>query len=103
MVRIAKCGNALCGYVLNLSSNDKDEAILINMKPKTDRQWTGSVYSQASGDTYYGTISMKGVNTIRVEACALGRFYCSGDNWSRITRRAEGLMTSRQVPGEPRI
>ena len=47
-VRIAKCGNALCGYVLNASSNDKGEAILINMKPKTDRQWTGSVYSQES-------------------------------------------------------
>jgi hypothetical protein len=33
----------------------------------------------------------------------LGRFYCSGNNWSRIARRAEGLMTSRQTPGEPRI
>jgi len=21
---------------------------------------------------------------LRVEACALGRFYCSGNNWSRI-------------------
>ena len=83
-VRIAKCGNALCGYVLNASSNDKGEAILINMKPKTDRQWTGSVYSQDCGETYYGTMAIKGINTLRVEACALGRFYCSGNNWSRI-------------------
>ena len=62
------------------------------MKPKTDRQWTGSVYSQASGDTYYGTMAMKGSNTLRVEACALGRFYCSGNNWSRIAgqRRQPG-------------
>ncbi len=59
-VRIAKCGNALCGYVLNSSSNDKGEAVLINMKPKSEKQWTGSVYSQASGDTYYGTMDMKG-------------------------------------------
>jgi hypothetical protein len=103
MVRIAKCGTALCGYAINSSSNDKGEAILINMKPKTDRQWTGSVYSQASGDTYYGTISMKGANTLRVEACVLGRFYCSGNDWSRITRHAEGLIPSRQVPGWPRI
>lgn len=101
-VRIAKCGNALCGYVLNSSSNDKGEAILINMKPKADRQWTGSVYSQASGDTYYGTMAIKGINTLRVEACAFGRFYCSGNNWSRITGRAENLMTSRQVSAEPR-
>ena len=100
-VRIAKCGNALCGFVLG-SSNEKGEAILINMKPKTERQWTGGVYSQDSGETYYGTMSMKAINTLRVEACAVGRFYCSGNNWNRITRRADGLVTSRQVPAEMR-
>ena len=51
---------ALCGYVINSSSSDKGEAVLINMKPKNDTQWTGSVYSHASGDTYYGTIDIKG-------------------------------------------
>jgi uncharacterized protein (DUF2147 family) len=101
-VRIAKCGNALCGYVLS-SSNEKGEAILINMKPKTERQWTGGVYSQDSGETYYGTMSIKGINTLRVEACALGRFYCSGNNWSRITRRADSVVTSRQVSAEQRL
>ena len=100
-VRIGKCGNALCGYVLNSSSNDRGEVVLINMKPKTDRQWSGSVYSQSSGDTYYGTIDLKGANTLRVEACALGRFYCSGNNWSRIVDRAESLMSSRQTLVEP--
>jgi uncharacterized protein (DUF2147 family) len=100
-VRIAKCGNGLCGFVLG-SSNEKGEAMLINMKPKTERQWTGGVYSQDSGETYYGTMSMKGINTLRVEACALGRFYCSGNNWSRITRRADSLVTSRQVSAEQR-
>jgi uncharacterized protein (DUF2147 family) len=95
-VRIGKCGDALCGFVLG-SSNEKGEAILINMKPKTEKQWTGGVYSQNSGETYYGTISLKGLNTLRVEACALGRFYCSGNNWSRITRRADGRVTSWQT------
>ncbi|WP_213287807.1 DUF2147 domain-containing protein [Bradyrhizobium sp. sGM-13] len=98
-VRIGKCGSALCGYVLNSSSNEKGEAILINMKPKTERQWTGGVYSQDSGETYYGTMSMKEGNTLRVEACALLRFYCSGNNWSRITRRADSLT---MVSAEPR-
>jgi uncharacterized protein (DUF2147 family) len=92
-VRIGKCGEALCGFVI-ASSNERGEAILINMKPKTERQWTGGVYSQTSGETYYGTIAMKGLNTLRVEACAVGRFYCSGNNWSRIVRRADGVMTS---------
>ena len=60
VVRIAQCGAALCGYTLNPSSNDKGEAVLINMKPKTDTRWTGSVYSKDSGDTYYGTVDHEG-------------------------------------------
>ena len=100
-VRIAKCGHSLCGYVVT-SSNEKGEAILINMKPKTGRQWAGSVYSQDSGETYYGTMAMKGDSTLRVEACVLGRFYCSGNNWSRITRRADNLVTSWWQPAARR-
>lgn len=100
-VRIAKCGHSLCGYVVT-SSNEKGEAILINMKPKTERQWAGSVYSQNSGETYYGTMAMKGDSTLRVEACVLGRFYCSGNNWSRITRRADNLVTSWWQPAARR-
>lgn len=102
MVRIIRCGNALCGYALDSSSNEKGEAILVNMKAKTDRQWTGSVYSRESGDTYYGTIDLKGLNTLRVEACAIGRFYCSGQNWSRVGGQTGALITSRQTRPEPR-
>ena len=101
-VRIDKCGNALCGYVLNSSSDDKGEAVLINMKPKTKAQWTGRVYSHDSRDTYYGTMDLKGRSTLRIEACALGRFYCSGNNWSRIIGQADSLMSSRPAPAEPR-
>lgn len=101
-VRIAKCGNALCGYVLNSSSDDKGEAVLINMKPKTDSKWTGNVYSHDSGETYYGTMDMKGPNALRVEACAFGRFYCSGNVWTRIDGKPEKLISSRQASTEPR-
>jgi hypothetical protein len=101
-VRIIRCGTALCGYILNSSSDDRGEAVLINMKLKTDARWTGNVYSHDSGDTFYGTMDLKTPNTLRVEACALGRFYCSGNNWSRISGTAESLMTSRQVLAAPR-
>lgn len=101
-VRITRCGNALCGYVLKSSSDDRGEAVLINMKPKDDAQWTGNVYSHDSGDTFYGTMKLRTPNTLRVEACALYRFYCSGNNWSRISAKAESLMTSRQDSVEPR-
>jgi uncharacterized protein (DUF2147 family) len=101
-IRIERCGRALCGYAIHSPSNDKGEAVLVNMKPKAAAQWTGSVYSQDSGDTYYGTMALKGSNSLRVEACALGRFYCSGNVWTRIATRPERLVTSRQVSPEPR-
>ena len=84
------------------SSNDKGAAMLVNMKPKTDTQWSGNVYSHDSSDSYYGTMEMKGTNTLRVEACAVWRFYCSGNNWTRISGKPERLITSRQISPEPR-
>ena len=101
-VRIERCGQALCGYALKSSTNDKGEAVLVNMRLKSGSQWTGSVYSHDSGDTYYGTMALKGPNALRVEACAFGRFYCSGNSWSRIVTRTGKLMTSRQFSPQPR-
>jgi uncharacterized protein (DUF2147 family) len=72
------------------------------MRPKSDTQWTCNVYSQSSGDTYYGTMAMTGPNALRVEACELGRFYCSGILWTRIGGKTEKLITSRQIVPEPR-
>jgi hypothetical protein len=88
-VRIEPCGPALCGHVLDASSNGNGEAMLINMKPKAAALWSGNIYSRGSGNTYYGTIEMKGPNSLRVEACALGRFFCSGNLWSRIDANPE--------------
>jgi hypothetical protein len=101
-VRIEHCGRALCGYVLNPPSNAKAESVLINMKPKAAAEWSGNIYSRDSGETYYGTIVMKGANSLRVEACALGRFFCSGNVWTRIAAQPEKLMTAGQVSPEPR-
>ena len=71
-VRIERCGRALCGHVLNPSSNDDGEMVLINMKPKAAALWSGNIYSRDSENTYYATIAMKGPYLLRVEACALG-------------------------------
>lgn len=101
-VRIERCGSALCGYVLHASTPGNGEAVLINMKPKAASQWSGNVYSHDSGDIYYGTMAMKGPDALRVEACALGRFYCSGNLWTRIATRPARLISSRQIAPEPR-
>ncbi|QPF83314.1 DUF2147 domain-containing protein [Bradyrhizobium genosp. L] len=102
LVRIRSCGTALCGYVLDKSSRDLGEAVLINMKPKKDTQWSGTVYSAGSGSTYYGTMRLKGIDTLRVEACALGRFYCTGADWLRVSRSPRRVFTERRDQSEPR-
>ena len=101
-VRIERCGRALCGYVLDPASSAAGEAVLINMRRKAASEWSGNIYSGDSKDTYYATIAMQGPNSLRVEACALGHFFCAGNVWSRIGGTPQRLITSRQIPAEPR-
>ncbi|MBR0810739.1 DUF2147 domain-containing protein [Bradyrhizobium diazoefficiens] len=95
-VRIERCGPAFCGFALTKASN-RGESVLVNMKPKTHDVWTGSIYSRSSGSTYFGTMTLKSSGTLHVEACAIGRFWCSGNDWRRIEAPREQLITtSRQ-------
>jgi uncharacterized protein DUF2147 len=101
LVRIEKCGAALCGYLLNEATNTTGETVLSNMKAKTDAQWAGDIYSRASGNTYYAKMTFKQPDTLRVEACAIGRFFCSGNDWTRVPRSDE-VVTSRNLPASPK-
>ncbi|MBR0825932.1 DUF2147 domain-containing protein [Bradyrhizobium manausense] len=99
-VRIERCGIALCGYALTEAASDKGESVLVNMKPKSASVWSGSVYSRDTGNTYYATMTLKSQNRLHVEACALGRFFCSGNDWTRIEEpRGKLLTTQRQGSG----
>ncbi|MCK1358357.1 DUF2147 domain-containing protein [Bradyrhizobium sp. 199] len=95
-VRIERCGPALCGFALTEASN-RGESVLVNMKPRTHDVWAGSIYSRSSGSTYYGTMTLKSSGTLHVEACAIGRFWCSGNDWTRVEEpREQRITTSRQ-------
>lgn len=101
LVRIEACGAALCGYAFDPSRGTRGETVLVNMKPKNDTKWTGNVYSRTSGNSYYGTMTLKrDRDTLRVEACALGQFFCSGNNWTRVESNRSvkpgELVTSRR-------
>lgn len=95
-VRIERCGPALCGFALTEAST-RGESVLVNMKPKTHDVWTGNIYSRSSGSTYYATMTLKSSGKLHVEACALGHFWCSGNDWTRAEERPGNLITtSRQ-------
>jgi uncharacterized protein (DUF2147 family) len=101
LVRIETCGAALCGYILNEATNTTAETVLSNMKLKTGTQWSGDIYSRASGNTYYARMTFKQPDTLRVEACAISRFLCSGNDWTRVPRSDE-MVTSRDQPAAPK-
>ena len=102
LVRIEQCGRAFCGYTLSASTNTTGETVLSNMKSKKDKLWTGDIFSRSSGNTYYARMTLKAPNTLRVEACALGRFFCSGNNWTRIVVKSDEMVISRRVTTEPK-
>jgi uncharacterized protein (DUF2147 family) len=101
LVRIEKCGAALCGYLFNETTNATGETVLSNMKAKTDAKWAGDIYSRASGNTYYAKMTFKQSDTLRVEACAIGRFFCSGNDWTRVPS-SDAVVTSRELPVAPK-
>ena len=102
LVRIRLCGTALCGYALDRTTRDLGEAVLINMKPKNGARWNGGVYSQDSGNIRYGTIELKSADRLRVSSCALGRVYCTGADWVRVSHARQRVITQGQPRGEPR-
>jgi uncharacterized protein (DUF2147 family) len=102
LVRIEQCGRALCGYALSASTNTTGETVLSNMKSKKDKLWIGDIFSRSSGNTYYARMTLKAPNTLRVEACALGRFFCSGNNWTRIAAKSDEMVISRRVAAVPK-
>jgi uncharacterized protein (DUF2147 family) len=101
LVRIEQCGASLCGYVLDEFTNETGETVLSNMKPKNDTQWSGDIYSRTSGNTYYARMTFKQSDTLRVEACAIGHFFCTGNDWTRVVK-PDNLMSSRNLPEAPK-
>jgi len=104
-VRIETCGHSLCGYVLDPATGAAGETVMFDMKPSSGKaasEWSGSIFSRSTGNTYYATIAMMGADSLRVEACAVGRLFCSANTWSRIAGKPEKLITSRQTAAEPR-
>jgi uncharacterized protein (DUF2147 family) len=112
LVRIEPCGTALCGYMINSSTNAKGETVLINMKSKgnsgkgssgkANSEWSGSIYSRASGNTYNAVMTLKRPNMLRVEACVVGHYFCSGNDWTRVLPKPDELITTREASAEPR-
>jgi uncharacterized protein (DUF2147 family) len=85
-VKIAKCGDALCGSIVWLKS-DKSPAkigqrIFYDMKPSGENAWQGSAFDPESEKTYTGKMTLSG-DALKTSGCALGGLICRSVSWSR--------------------
>jgi uncharacterized protein (DUF2147 family) len=105
-VRIAKCGEALCGVIVALKdpidpatgrpptdTENEDAAqrnrpligvqVVIGMKPAGAAKWTGRLYNAEDGKTYDCNLELTGANSLKVEGCIMGGLLCQAQIWTR--------------------
>jgi uncharacterized protein (DUF2147 family) len=105
-VRIANCGDALCGTLVWLKDpNDPQTGkpktdkknpdpskakgpllgvqIVFGLKPSgTPNQWKGEVYNPEDGNTYSGLFTVTGLDTADLKGCAMA-VICKTQTWTR--------------------
>lgn len=86
-VKVAPCGNALCGHVVWLKEGADPNAkigqrVFYEMKPDGKGNWTGKAFNPADGQTYSGKMSVSG-STLTTAGCVMGGMICRSVNWTR--------------------
>lgn len=97
-IRVAPCGDALCGSIVWLReprpdthNPDPEKAkepllgrrIFFDMKPNGANRWSGQAYNPEDGRIYTGHMSVTG-NTLTTQGCALAGLVCRSVTWSRV-------------------
>ncbi|MDJ1157163.1 DUF2147 domain-containing protein [Chelatococcus sp. SYSU_G07232] len=99
-VRVAPCGAALCGTIVWVKGDARDEnnpnaalrtRSLVGVQMMTDirpsgapGEYAGSLYNYKDGKTYSGRMKVKGGNALELSGCVLGGLICRGQTWSRV-------------------
>ncbi|MBL8587234.1 MAG: DUF2147 domain-containing protein [Methylobacteriaceae bacterium] len=86
-VRIAPCGEALCGTLVWLKDADGPakvgQRIFYDMKPSGAGAWAGKAFNPEDGKTYSGKMTLSG-STLTTAGCALGGLVCRSVTWKRV-------------------
>ena len=87
-VRMAKCGDAICGTITWLkdpaSTKSKvGQRVFFDMKPNGANAWAGKAFNPEDGQTYSGKITMSGSSMTTV-GCVAGGWICRSVSWSKV-------------------
>lgn len=82
---ITHCGEALCGKLIWLrDADDKNRAylneVVVRGKQSAANKWTGTVIHE--GDTYSGTMTMVGAESLKVTGCQA--IFCQTVDLTRV-------------------
>ena len=96
IVRVARCGNAWCGTVVQASDKAKATArrggtanligtqILSDVQSDGNGVFKGRAFDPKRNLRAPATIRLIGSNTLVVKGCVLGGFICKEQRWSRV-------------------
>ena len=96
-VRIAPCGQQMCGTIVWVKSPGKDVhnpdpaqrgrdlvgIRMVTMSPSGSDQWKGTLYRYTDGQTFSGSMKMTGQNTMELSGCAISGIFCRSQTWTR--------------------
>jgi uncharacterized protein (DUF2147 family) len=87
-VRVAPCGDALCGTVSWLkdpatSKSKVGQRVFFDMKPNGENKWSGQAFNPEDGQNYTGTMAVSG-GKLTTAGCRFGGLVCRSVSWSKV-------------------
>ncbi len=86
-VRIAPCGDALCGFVAWVKDPERAGEIglkvFYDMKPVSTGTWEGQAFNPEDEKTYTGKMVLEG-EALKTSGCVFGGLICRSVNWTRL-------------------
>jgi uncharacterized protein (DUF2147 family) len=97
-VRIARCGGAFCGTIVEVRGETKDVGnpdpalrnrnlvgvqMISNIRPSGDA-FEGSLYNYKDGRTYSGKMNFASANAMQLSGCVLGGLICRTQTWMKV-------------------
>lgn len=96
LVRIAPCGPALCGTVVEADAAARASTrragtpnligtqVLTQLRRSSKNTYKGQVYNPNLNIHAAGTVTLVGPSTLLVEGCVLAGLICRHQHWSRV-------------------
>ena len=97
VVRVAACGEAFCGTVIDATDKAKTTArkggtanligtrILSDVRPQSDGTYKGKAFDPKRNIRAPATIRMQGGGTLVIRGCVLRGLICKEQRWTRVS------------------